>query len=55
MNVMKLVSGIVKMVLMFSALILSMPYWILLFAYDMGSPKDDEDRCGEFLHKILGV
>ena len=51
MNIMKMVTGLWALFWILFVLFTLMPVWALIFAYDLGSPKDGVDRTGIFIAK----
>jgi hypothetical protein len=48
MNIIKLLTGIWSLCWLIFSIVVTMPIWIFILAYDMGSPNDNEDRVFKF-------
>lgn len=53
MNVFKLLTGLFYFTWMMCSIVLTSPIWMLIFAYDLGSPMDSEDRVMKFFEKVV--
>ena len=55
MNIWKMVTGITRLICWTVLITATSPVWLLLLAYDLGSPCDDKDRMGEWLDKMASI
>lgn len=53
MNLNKLLTGLFYFAWGLSSLLATSPIWVLLFAYDLGSPHDNKDRMMDFFDKVI--
>lgn len=51
---MKVFIGIIKLVCLLLTIIITSPYWVLLFAYDLGN-GNKTDKATKYLDKILNI
>ena len=55
MNILKMLSGVWFLVWILFSSFVTFPIWVLIFAYDLGNPRDDKDRVTTFFEKMASI